>query len=109
MNTLIRSITVAALVATAIAPAAAQTVPSSPPAAARNAANAAVTAPAALANANPDSLDNWYANKPPIPQCGDQTVLGPMPAAQTGTVQAAPLYTWLIDADMVGLACRKPL
>ncbi|HEV3086135.1 MAG TPA: hypothetical protein VGX96_02835 [Candidatus Elarobacter sp.] len=107
MNKLIQLVTVAALVGAAVAPAAAQTAPSR--VTSRAAAVAAPAPSAPVANANPDSLNNWYAIKPLIPQCGDQPVVGPMPAAQTGTVQAAPLYTWLIDPDMVGLACRKPI
>jgi hypothetical protein len=104
--------TVAALMAaaalgTAVAPAMAQTAAvAAQPA---NAAPATANAPTELQYANADPLHGIYTRKPLIAQCADQTVLGPMPAAASGSLEAQAGYNFLIDPDSVGLACRKPI
>ena len=116
-TTLIKAFALAAAFGTTAAAASAQTSRSIPGASSQGAAQAVTvtnTLPAPpsvtmLGYRNADPLHGIYTQKPVFAQCGDQPVVGPMPVAEAGSLAAQPLYNFMTDFDIAGLACRKAL
>ena len=55
---------------------------------------------------NADALRGIYTRPPLIAQCADRPVVGSLPNAAPGSLEAQPGYNFLIDFDLAG-ACRK--
>ena len=117
MNALVRSIVLAATFAAGSAAATAQTPQSVPDIQTADAVHVVVVdtttaAPPAitmLEYRNADPLRGIFTRPPTWTQCGDQPVIGPMPAPVLGSVAAQPLYAFLLDAELPDVACRKAL
>jgi hypothetical protein len=116
-TTLIKTFALAAAFGTTAAAASAQTsqiMPGTRSQAAAQALTVTNTLPAPpsvtmLGYRNADPLHGIYARTPVFAQCGDQPVVGPMPVAEAGSLAAQPLYNFMTDFDIAGLACRKAL
>ena len=117
VNSLIRSFALVVAFGTTVAAASAQTAQSVPgsrgqaPAQTVTVSNAAPASPRDTMQEyrNADPLHGIFMQKPVWEQCGDQPVVGPMPDPKVGSLAAQPLYNFMMDVDMPGLACRKVL
>ena len=68
---------------------------------------AADPAPKAEARGS-DPLAGIYTRAPFISQCANKPVVGPLARPEPGSLEAQPLYHWMLDFQLIG-ACVKPL